>query len=201
MLLNLRGSNSPWSEFWSEFPHFYGDGGGSRTVKHWDSELWSQTTRSWHSISKNETTRRAMSAHENLEPTDVARHGIQYQGEIVSAEKPLLKLEGSTQVTCKTNRFINWAGSILQDNLHRYRTSAPKIRTPMRSLRLTHSCLHLDAFWMVAQHCGSHGSDQSCHGCSASIQYMNFVQAPEGLNAGLLAQWGQAVCCLPLTSL
>ena len=32
VLLNSGGSNSPWSEFWSEFPHFIGGGGGSRTV-------------------------------------------------------------------------------------------------------------------------------------------------------------------------
>ena len=32
VLLNSGGSSSPWSEFWSEFPHFMG-GGGSRTVK------------------------------------------------------------------------------------------------------------------------------------------------------------------------
>ena len=31
VLLNSGGSNSPWSEFWSEFPHLW-DGGGSRTV-------------------------------------------------------------------------------------------------------------------------------------------------------------------------
>ena len=26
VLLNSGGSNSPWSEFWSEFPHFMGMG-------------------------------------------------------------------------------------------------------------------------------------------------------------------------------
>ena len=32
VLLNSGGSNSSWSEFWSEFPHLMGMGGGSRTV-------------------------------------------------------------------------------------------------------------------------------------------------------------------------
>ena len=41
VLLNSGGSNSPWSEFWSEFPHFMGMGVVSCTVNNWKT-YWLQ---------------------------------------------------------------------------------------------------------------------------------------------------------------